>query len=418
MIRQRQYETIHELYATGHSKAAIASLLGIDRKTVRSYLAKQSWQEYQRRAHVVSLLHPFHEWIKGRVAEVDYNASILFRELKSQGYEGSYETVKAYVAPLRVHKPKGCVRFETEPGMQAQVDWGSAWVWMNQTQVKVHFFAMVLGYSRRLFAQGYLNEKLTTLIQAHESAFDYFGGRPQEILYDNPKTMVMSHDPKTRQVLFNAQFKDFTDYYGFEPRFCQPYRAQTKGKIESGVKYIKRNFVPGRRFEDLTHLNTELLYWMANVADKRIHGTTHERPIERFEREELIPLQHCVPYQCVAKVARKVAQDSFISFQSNRYSVPWQHVGDDVDLCVREGQLEIFAGDVLIAKHLLLTGKHELSLNKDHYNGLIRGTQKPLHHRPPQHDLRWRYPSFDTHRDLKEYDVLLTQTHTKAGVTC
>jgi len=178
------------------------------------------------------------------------------------------------------------VRFETDPGQQAQVDWGSAWVWLGEQRVRVHLFVMVLGYSRRIFVRGYLGEGLESLLDGHARAFEHFGGRTAKILYDNPRTIVLSKDESSGWVEWNATFKDRMDFYGVEIQLCRYYRARTKGKVESGVKYVKRNALAGRRFDDLEGLNAGLLEWCLGVADQRVHGTTFERPAERFAHSE------------------------------------------------------------------------------------------------------------------------------------
>jgi len=114
--------------------------------------------------------------------------------------------------------------------------------------------------------------------------FEYFGGHTHEHLYDRPRTVCQG--TAEGRILWNATFRSFADYWGFEPRLCQPYRAQTKGKVESGVKYFRRNFLPGRRFVDDVDFDEQLRQWMTEIADQRIHGTTHERPIDRFVEEQ------------------------------------------------------------------------------------------------------------------------------------
>ena len=328
MLKEHHHKVIKELHAKGIAKREIARTLGVDIKTVRCHLKKSGWESYRRKQkESPNLLKEEQVWLIKRMPEVNYNATILFRELKGKGYHGSYETVKLFVHPYRPLSSKGCVRYETEPGYQSQVDWGSAWVWIEEKQVKVHFFALVLGYSRRLYAKGFLDEKFTNLVNGHEAAFQWFGGLTREILYDNAKTMITIHNTQTGELLLNASFKDFAQYYGFEARFCRPYRPQTKGKIESGVKYLKGNFLPGRRFKNLTHLNWELEKWIVETADERIHGTTHQRPSQRFSEEKLLLINRVHPYVYVPAIQRKVSQDSMVSWGSNRYSVPWRYVG-------------------------------------------------------------------------------------------
>ena len=126
------------------------------------------------------------------------------------------------------------------------------------------------------------------MLDGHERAFRWFGGVTLTCLYDNPRNLVLGR--REHKVLWHPQFEDFARYYGFTPRACQPYRARTKGKVESGVKYVKRNALAGRRFTSWEDLNDWLERWSAEVADTRIHGTTYERPVDRFAREQLTPL--------------------------------------------------------------------------------------------------------------------------------
>jgi transposase len=164
------------------------------------------------------------------------------------GYRVSYSAVARYVSPWRAERrleEEATVRFETGPGEQAQVDWGTSWVWLGEERVRVHLFVMVLGYSRRIFARAY-RTRAGSAARGPRAAFAHFGGRTQTILYDNPRTIVLAKDEAAGTVEWNATFKDRMDFYGLEVRLCRYYRAQTKGKVESGVKYVKRNALAGR----------------------------------------------------------------------------------------------------------------------------------------------------------------------------
>jgi transposase len=404
MLKEHQYKVIKELHGKGRSKREIARSLGVDIKTVRRHLNKSGWASYRRKQQEsANLLKEEQAWLLERIVEVNYNAAILFRELKDKGYKGSYETVKLFVQPHRPLDVKGCVRYETAPGQQSQVDWGSAWVWLGDTQVKVHLFALVLGYSRCLYAKGFLDEKFANLINGHESAFQWFGGFTKEILYDNAKTMITSHNTHTGELRLNSSFKDFADYYGFETRFCRPYRPQTKGKIESGIKYLKRNFLPGRRFRSLAHLNWELEKWIIETADERIHGTTHQRPAQRFIEEKRLLINRVQPYVYVPTIQRKVSQDSMISWSSNRYSVPWIYVGHCVDLRISGNQLLVSFQSTLIATHEILQGKHQHSMCQQHYAGLLHRSPKKQQ-ALPQHDPSWQKEIEVETRDLAIYE--------------
>jgi transposase len=216
-------------------------------------------------------------------------------------------------------------RYETAPGAQAQVDWGMMNVWIGGAKVKVHLFVMVLGFSRRIFARAYLNERLGNLLDGHEAAYAHFGGRTETILYDNPRTIVLGKDEATGEVEWNRRLKDRMDFYGVDIKLCRYYRAQTKGKVESGVKYVKRNALAGRRFESLDELNEWLTRWALTVADERVHGTTHEIPRERFERDEqikMIAVDRRPPSRECRSVRRQVATDGYVTIETNRIRCP------------------------------------------------------------------------------------------------
>ena len=265
----------------------IARTTDLDRKTVRRCLRQREWTPYRRAPAGETLLTAHLPWLKERAPQVNYSAQILFQELHaSRGYAGGYDTVRNAVRPLRVEAAAASLtqcRFETDPGEQAQADWGQVRIRFDAGPAEVHIFVLTLGYSRRAWAEGYEHERMESLLAAHENGFAHLGGVTREILYDRMRTVIQG-DPGGKRH-WNPTFKAFAGHWGFEPRVCRPYRAQTKGKVESGVKYVKRNFLPGRTFRDLADFNEQLRAWLTEIADCRRHGTTHEPPIERYARE-------------------------------------------------------------------------------------------------------------------------------------
>ena len=220
------------------------------------------------------------------------------------------------------------------------------------------------------------DEKLPTLIRCHENAFHWFGGITEEILYDNPKTIVIGREGEA--IHMYPPFEDFCRYYGYHPRLCRPYRAQTKGKVESGVKYIKRSFLPGRTFLSLDDMNIQVQQWICQVADQRIHGTVHEKPAERFLRETLFPLDSRPQYIVQISQTRKVAFDSLISYEACRYSVPWKYVRKTVDVQEKETKVLIYYQNQLIAEHQKSSRKYQMVLNTEHYRGLMKKPEMPV----------------------------------------
>jgi transposase len=392
LIDQRLAEAIRGMRSQGMAKKAIARTLSLDIKTVRKWLEKE-W-EPQRRASRGHVLAEYEEWIRKRFPEVGYNAVVLERELKEEGYTGSYVSVQRFVRPLReAARPEAAtMRFETPPGEQAQVDWGVLKIWIGEEQLKVHLFVMVLGYSRRIFVRGYLGEKLENLLEGHEAAFGQFGGRTRTILYDNPRTIVLSKDTATGQIEWNRRFKDRMDFYGVQIRLCQYYRAQTKGKVERGVQYVKRNALAGRRFESLEALNEWLQRWAMSIADERVHGTTYEIPRERFDRDErvkMIAVDQRPPSRETRMLRRRVSIDGYVEIETNRYPVCYAWCRAEVEVQVNETDVRVVhEGESVVYPRV--EGKHRVAKWDGEPRPLPRRVRsRPRAGDPPQHDPAW-----------------------------
>lgn len=375
VISKERWEQLRRMHSEGQTVSQIARTMGLDRKTVRGCLRKPEWMPYRRTPVAETLLSAHQTWLVQRAPLVNYSARILFQELRgTRGYRGSYDTVRNAVRPLRTEAAAASLtqcRFETEPGEQGQVDWGEVWVPFVTGRTKVHVFVMTLGYSRRAWAEGYENERMSSLLAAHEHAFAHFGGRPAELLYDRMRTVTIK--PEAEKAKWNPTFESFFRHWGFEPRLCRAYRAQTKGKVESGVKYVKRNFIPGRVFTDLADFNDQLVAWLAEVADLRVHGTTHEPPIERFAREAgaLVRTLDQPSFFQALRRERVVADDWLVSIDANRYSVPWRLIGKTVSVVRVGARWQILHGGDVVAEHPVLTGRHQVQVDPTHGPGAV-----------------------------------------------
>ena len=380
MVRQERWEEIRRLWLRERiSIAEIARQLELDRKTVRRCVRATEWKGYRRPPRSDTLLAPHADYLRERAPRVHYSAQILFQELRQRGYPGSYDTVKLFVQPLRAAQlgaERALRRFETPPGQQSQIDWGVAMMpFRTRPQVR-HVFVLTLGYSRRSYYRCCPNETLPQFLDAHEQAFAYFGGHTREHLYDRPRTVCQGS--VGGRILWNPTFRAFADYWGFEPRVCQAYRAQTKGKVESGVKYFKHNFVPGREFVDDVDLDEQLGEWLTTIADVRIHGTTHERPIDRFAHEQafLVPTGSQPSFRLEAPLQRIVAEDWLVSIDTNRYSVPFTLIGQTVEVQRRAGRLHVLHRGIPVAEHPELAGRHQLRILPEHGPGAIARTAR------------------------------------------
>ena len=291
-----EIEAVLRLHRQGWGTRRIAVALGMSRNTVRRYLRQGGWCAYKQPERPRKLAG-LETWLAERFRQHRGNAEVVRQELADElGVSVSLRTVERAVAPLRPQlraEARATVRFETAPGRQLQIDFGQRRVWIGGERITIHLFVATLGYSRRLYVQAFGHQRQSAWLSGLEGAFRHFGGVPREVLVDNARALVEHHDPSSREVRFNARFHAFCRYWDIQPRACAPFRARTKGKDERGVGYVKHNAIAGRRFDSWEQLAAHLSRWNREIADRRRHGTTRERPIDRFvasEAKALAPL--------------------------------------------------------------------------------------------------------------------------------
>lgn len=370
---------IKDLYRRGVSISEIARATGCDRKTIRAIVNGPVSPPSKKRKAKAGKLTPFVPYLEKRVEEGVLNCVKLLAELRRQGYQGAKTLVKDFVQPLReARRQEATVRFETEPGEQAQVDWGHfGFIEHHGRRRRLYAFVMTLSWSRAMYVEFTVSADAAWWLRCHVHAFRYFGGVPRVVLHDNLKTAVLSRDADGT-VHWNPRYLDFADYYGFTLRACQPYRAQTKGKVESGVRYVRGNFWPGLKFVDLVDLNGQRLEWLDLTANVRIHGTTGEVPFERLPLERLQSLVGKPDYDTSLIAFRRSTKDCFVSYEGNYYSVPSQYARKTLKLKETEDDwlLILNARDDEIARHRVLHGRNERSTVSAHYEN-IRNSSLP-----------------------------------------
>jgi transposase len=322
------------LHKQGRSLRAIACELGCSVNTVRKYLNGEAPPAYQERVRREPKVAPFVACLQQRVAAAAPDwipATVLWREIRDKGFDGSERTVRNFVATLRpVRSPDPLVRFETAAGDQMQVDWIE---FRRRKGASLFAFVATLGYSRATYVEFVSDMRLATLLQCHANCFAWFGGVPRRALYDNMKTVVIQRDAYgPKQHRFQPGLLDFAGHYGFEPELCRPYRAKTKGKVERMNGYIRRSFyVPlvarlksvGLEL-DVTTANTEVWRWLREVADVRCHGTTKLQPgaqlvVERPSLQNLPP-----PYPALIKAAAPLSGND-LRERFHDWLAPLQH---------------------------------------------------------------------------------------------
>jgi transposase len=355
----------------------ISRQTGFDKKTIRKYLTLNTLPGPQKHPGKKSKLDPFKPYILEKLKEGPYTAARLYREIKEMGFDGGKTIVKDFIKEVRPKQEVPAVlRYETKPGIQAQVDWGEVGKVEIDGKIKKLFcYSMVLGYSRMRYVEFTLSTDTSTLLQCHLNAFQYFGGCTQEILYDNMKQVVIKRALKSSDSEWNLQFEDFFKYYGFIPRLCRPYRPQTKGKIESTIGYIKRDFVLGVKSNSLENLNGQALEWLKRV-NSTVHGTTHEIPLERFKEENLILLDQVPPYKIVMLETRKVSRDCYVSYLGNKYSIPYKFAERIAELHIFDGKFQVYIDNEGVCEHEILPGNCRVIRKKEHFQGLLSEIQK------------------------------------------
>ena len=302
MITKEEFVMIHTLKSQGYSIRAIARMTGLNRRTISKRLKEKELQGYKSRNYI-SKLDNYKEYIVKRITDAlpdKIPSSVLYEEILDMGYTGKIRILQYFIKDiyesLNPKKEEEIIRFETKVGYQAQCDWTI----LKSGKKPLYGFVMLLGYSRYAFVYITDNMKQETFQECHKKAFEYFGGIPKTILYDNLKSVVIKRDKYGKnQHGFNDTFLDFAKSYKFIPKLCKPYRPVTKGKVERFNLYLKNNFykplkskLKGSGIEvDSVVLNNYLSSWLIK-ANNRVHSTTNQKPsvLLNQEKEYLISL--------------------------------------------------------------------------------------------------------------------------------
>lgn len=361
-----------ELYKKGIKITTIAKMINIDRKTARKLAKAETRPTYTLTKPKPSKLDKFKPKIDILLQEANYTAERIYEIILEQGFTGKIGIVKNYVRTIKKrHIEKATIIFETVPGQQAQMDWGSFGTFkdIDNKVKKLYCFCLILGYSRMRYIEFTTDMKTETLIQSHINAFNYFGGYTNDILYDNMKQVVIKRLMKQKNSKLNPLFEDFIGFHGIKPILCRPYRPQTKGKIERTVKYVKSSFWPGRKFSSIDNLNDQAIKWCEKVNNK-VHGTTNEIPYERLKEENLNKINKI--YTIPNKIIRKVEKTGTVNYQNNKYSVPVEYVGKTVEIENKAGIVRFKYKSKFIAEHKKFENKHNRSIYKEHYEDLLK----------------------------------------------
>jgi len=301
LIKEIQVE-IEVLHRRGMGVRAISRETGVARNTVRTIIRGMSDGRYGPRSARPGKLDEYKDYLRERLrgaGKIHLTATVLLREIRADGYGGGITQLKEFLVSVRPPAPiEPAIRFETEPGKQLQIDF----VVFRRGHSPLRAFTAKLGYSRYAYAEFTDNERTETLAACLERALAFFGGAPAQILCDNPKTIVIARNAYGEgRHQFNKCLLDVAKHYGITIQLCAPYRAQTKGKVERFHRYLRESFFGPLQstqtdLVDVATANREVLRWLKETANCRIHATLKERPIDRFSLERTRLRELPLPY--------------------------------------------------------------------------------------------------------------------------
>jgi len=403
-------EEMLRLKACGWGLKRIARELGCSHHTVKAYIEAGGVKPFKPPVRAKKL-DGLDDWVRERFIRHRGNADVVRQELLAEkGIAVSPRTRQRTLQPYRQAlkaEALATVRFETPPGRQLQIDFGERLVDIAGAKVKAFMFVATLGHSRRVHVRAFRHEKQESWFTGLESAFTTFGGVPEIVLMDNARALIVRHDAVSRTVQFNDKLLAFAKHWGFGPRACAPYRARTKGKTERGVGYVKKNAIAGRSFPSWEAFEAHLAQWEREVANVRMHGTTGEAPMVRFQRDEahrLKPLGDRPPFGRLRELSRLVGNDCAIEVDTNSYSVPWRLIGERVAVTVAAGEIRIRHGVREVAVHSQVNGRRQRVIDRAHLDGVagVVCRREIVETPPPQHP-----PPPPLLRPLAEYEAAI-----------
>lgn len=402
MIDYATFCRIHMLHEQqGLSINKIARELHLRPETVSRWLSKSSYTQ-RKPGKRISLLDPHKATIVRLLQHHDYSAMQIMQRIREAGYQGGYTIVKDYVRRVRPPKHTPYLTLSFEPGDCAQVDWGTAGaVTVGSTRRRLSFFVMVLCYSRMLYVEFTLAETQEHFLACHEHAFEYFGACPKRVMVDNLKSAVLSH-PAGQPVIYHPRYLDFAGHYGFQICACNVGAPNEKGRVENGVRYVKRNFLHGLALDTFEPINPAARVWLDTVANVRVHGATHKRPVDLFkvERPALLPLS-ATPYDTGINRTVTANAQFRVTVDTNRYSVPSEYASRRLCLRVYPERLVVYHDHKLIAEHKRRYDRHQDYLNQDHQRQLLQQRRRAREQQLLRHLLRLSSGAQDYYRQLE-----------------
>ncbi|MEN8133303.1 MAG: IS21 family transposase [Pseudomonadota bacterium] len=377
MISYETYCRIHDaVQRHGLSVAQIARKLDLDPKTVAKWVKAKSFTPRQGTTRP-SKLDPYKTQIVRWLEAHDYSATQIFQRLRENGYEGGYSIVKDYVRVVRPVRQPAFLTLSFEPGECAQLDWGEyGTVKVGSTRRRLSFFVMVLCHSRLMYLEFTVSQTMEHFLACQQNAFHFFGGVPKKVMVDNLKSAVLRRQVGQDPV-FNPRYLDFSKHYGFKIVACNVRKGNEKGRVENGVGYVKKNFLNGLEIPDFSAVNPAARIWLESIANVRVHGETHEKPIDRFATEKkALQALPALPYDVSVIHSVRASNRFRVKLDSNRYSVPAEYASTPLTLKAYPDRLVVYHQDKLIAQHVRRYDRHQDYELPDHPRELLTQRRK------------------------------------------
>lgn len=353
--------------------AEIARRWNCDYRTVKRYFEQDVVPI--RKITKPSKLDPFKTIIDEKVG-LGCTGSSIYHFIKRRGYEGKYSILRDYIRSIRIEgEQKATIRFETNPGLQAQVDWKERMKMISRHGeiFEINIFLMLLGYSRTKYIELTIDRNQETLMMAMINGFRYFQGVPKEIIFDNMRTVVDQSRTNYQDAVINETFYQFSKDMGFEVWSCRAFRPQTKGKVEALAKLTSRLEPYNNEFDSLEELEEIVREVMHDINNDKSFAT-NEKPTVLLEKEKeyLLPLpnQDLINNYFTKPITRIVTKESMITYMNNKYSLDPKYIGKIVNLEVSDSQLKIIFGKQIIATHKL--SKRKFNYHQNHMVSILK----------------------------------------------
>jgi transposase len=377
MIDYETYVRIKNYYEQeGLNYSQIAQCLALDHRTVAKWANEKHYQP-RKSPQRASKLDPYKNDIVRMLEKHPFSAMQILIRISQDGYDGGYSILKEYVRKVRPKKIKAFLKLCFAPGECAQVDWGSyGSVAVGGTHRRLSFFVMVLCHSRMMYVAFTVSQTMEHFLACHQDAFQFFGAVPQKIMVDNLKSAVLQRIVGQAPV-FNPRYLDFAHHYGFTIVPCAVGKGNEKGRVESGVGYVKKNLLSGLDIADFKVIKPIADHWLDTVANVRIHGETGKRPIDMFPQEKgaLLPLP-LQPYDVAVIKQVRASRQFRITVDANHYSVPAQLAGVNLTVKQYPDRICIYHEDNLVSRHVRCYDRKKDFEHPDHPKALLAQRKK------------------------------------------